>query len=811
MNRRSVLPFVLCLICLNSLVATPLFAADATAIWSSIAKPTADPTKVAAVKQLVLTHDRVRIVLEEGVLQYSEPVEGVIVAAAFRGKGTLQVTPPNKLEVQQLHLFTGEDKLELSFNEAAFYATDTTFTDLAAQLQWGAPGDPRLAELMASRLRDGEEYGAEVTPRLFKGVLSENRKRTAFFMADIKSDKHGWVQARYDNLELEEVRVGRWAQMEVGRNFDVWMQFAAGDRNPFTVWQDPLARKDFEIHNYQIDSTVGENAELHATARVDLQYRVDRERVLSFVLDANLRVDSIKDAAGNALPFFQPREPKDRAFSYGDYVAVVLPAATHAGGNEKLEFHYGGKRVVFKVGPGNFFCKSFGWYPSITEDFAARSNFELNFKSPKKYTLVATGAKVGDTTNGNQSITTWKSDMPQAVAGFAFGDYKVVNDKIGDIDLQILANKSGDDRLQEIQGYADGNMPGSGGSSGVALGTLTPAAMAKPMAIEIGNNVRVFEKYFGPFPFKHLTVTNISGDYGQGWPSLLYLSVLSFLDSTQRHELGINDEVLISDFFRAHETSHQWWGHQVAWKSYHDQWLSEGFAQFSGNLYVQYRRNFQEYLKRLRADRFDLSRRDRKNRTYESVGPVWMGERLASSDAPRAYDMVIYAKGGYVLHMLRMMLWDSHSPEPDHRFIEMMKDFTATYNNKAASTEDFEAIAEKHMTKEMELEPGRGLLWFFRQYIYNTGIPQYQFSSKIEPAEGGKWRITGTLTRTGVPDGWMDLMPLYVQFGGGKSARLGMIPAVRSTTTLDSVIAMPQKPEKIVVNMNEDILADVKQ
>jgi len=54
-------------------------------------------------------------------------------------------------------------------------------------------------------------------------------------------------------------------------------------------------------------------------------------------------------------------------------------------------------------------------------------------------------------------------------------------------------------------------------------------------------------------------------------------------------------------------------------------------------------------------------------------------------------------------------------------------------------------------------------------------------------------------------------MPLYVQVGGGKSARLGLIPAVRSTTTLDSVVGMPQKPEKIVVNMNEDILADVKQ
>src|ERR1019366_10488476 len=114
-----------------------------------------------------------------------------------------------------------------------------------------------------------------------------------------------------------------------------------------------------------------------------------------------------------------------------------------------------------------------------------------------------------------------------------------------------------------------------------------------------------------------------------------------------------------------------------------------GFAQFSGNLYVQYRQNFSEYLKRLRADKYELGGRDRKNRTYESIGPVWMGERLSNSDAPGAFDVVVYNKGGYVLHMLRMLLWDSQSPEADHRFIDMMKDFTATYDNKAASTEDF--------------------------------------------------------------------------------------------------------------------------
>jgi aminopeptidase N len=38
--------------------------------------------------------------------------------------------------------------------------------------------------------------------------------------------------------------------------------------------------------------------------------------------------------------------------------------------------------------------------------------------------------------------------------------------------------------------------------------------------------------------------------------------------------------------FIAHETAHQWWGDMVSWRSYRDQWLSEGFAEYSGILYT---------------------------------------------------------------------------------------------------------------------------------------------------------------------------------------------------------------------------------
>lgn len=53
---------------------------------------------------------------------------------------------------------------------------------------------------------------------------------------------------------------------------------------------------------------------------------------------------------------------------------------------------------------------------------------------------------------------------------------------------------------------------------------------------------------------------------------------------------------------------------------------------------------------------------------------------------------LIYPKGAYILHMVRMMMWDRKTG--DHDFKELMQDFVKTYSGKAATTEDFKAMVE---------------------------------------------------------------------------------------------------------------------
>jgi hypothetical protein len=67
--------------------------------------------------------------------------------------------------------------------------------------------------------------------------------------------------------------------------------------------------------------------------------------------------------------------------------------------------------------------ESFGWYPTRAEAFATRADFELNFQFPKKYSLVATGDKLSEGLEGDVALSRWKSGIPLAVAGFAYGDW----------------------------------------------------------------------------------------------------------------------------------------------------------------------------------------------------------------------------------------------------------------------------------------------------------------------------------------------------------------------------------------------------
>jgi hypothetical protein len=154
--------------------------------------------------------------------------------------------------------------------------------------------------------------------------------------------------------------------------------------------------------------------------------------------------------------------------------------------------------------------------------------------------------------------------------------------------------------------------------------------------------------------------------------------------------------------------------------------MSEGFADMSASLFLQYvygQKNLDEYHKFWADERELMLQRNKEGRRPVDVGPVTLGYRL--SNARSGFDIgrrLLYPKGAYILQMIRFMMQERQG-DPDARFKAMMHDFTKTYANRIASTEDFKAILEKHMTPDMDVDHNHKMDWFFDEFVYGTEFP----------------------------------------------------------------------------------------
>ena len=117
------------------------------------------------------------------------------------------------------------------------------------------------------------------------------------------------------------------------------------------------------------------------------------------------------------------------------------------------------------------------------------------------------------------------------------------------------------------------------------------------------------------------------------------------------------------------------------------------------------------------------------------AGAITQGFRLRTPGSPQAGQAIMYSKGAFVVHMLRMMMYEEGRPDRDAPFKVMMSDFVKTWSGRNPSTDDFKAIAEKHMTRDMNLAGDGKLDYFFNQWVYGTDIPA--LTSKLEATDIG--------------------------------------------------------------------------
>jgi aminopeptidase N len=258
---------------------------------------------------------------------------------------------------------------------------------------------------------------------------------------------------------------------------------------------------------------------------------------------------------------------------------------------------------------------------------------------------------------------------------------------------------------------------------------------------------------FGPSTIRNLAVTPIPGGFGQGFPGLVYLSTLAYLNPARlpAHLHERSEETFYSELLETHEVAHQWWGNLVVPASYHDDWLIESLANYSALLLLERRKGVKALDDVLNDYRTDLLTKTGAGRTLESAGPIIWGYRLESSLAPDGWRAVTYEKGTWIIHMLRRRLGDE-------KFLALLREVASHHHS--ISTEEFRELASQYAPKS----PDSGLKIFFDNWVYGTGVP----TVKLSYSWGGA-KLSGTLTQRDVDDAFTAYVPVEVQIGSKSS------------------------------------------
>jgi len=157
--------------------------------------------------------------------------------------------------------------------------------------------------------------------------------------------------------------------------------------------------------------------------------------------------------------------------------------------------------------------------------------------------------------------------------------------------------------------------------------------------------------------------------------------------------------------------------------------------------------------------------------------------------------------------MLRMMMHDRQTG--DQRFKAMMQDFVKTYSGKSATTEDFKAMVEKYMTRDMDVDGNHKMDWFFNEYVYGTQLPAYKVDASFDPGPDGDMVMSFKVTQSNVNDKFSMLVPLYLELADGGIVSMGRA-RITGNSFLEQKVPLKgvkARPRRVIVNYYDDVLA----
>ncbi len=639
---------------------------------------------------------------------------------------------------------------------------DGTLEELEGAVKFGPGVVPGEVQGIA---RQGLKFLAEEDSRTFEPDLMSaflNGERSSLFYAHIKRGSGGPLMFMLNPNEFEAVRLqGKITRRGYDRRSEVITQFPLRDRRREAGMSGERLRQA-DIQSYVMDVSlpptgIGEIG-FAATATVEIVADSAVGPWVVFELFDKLRVDSASWVGGAKATVARGKD--------SPLLWVLLDRQIRPGEVRSLRLHYHGD-LIDRFGDFFLIKSSAAWYPRSLEG-RSLAKFDLTFTTGSSYLLASVGERVDSSRSGGTSRTRWVTPGRIRNASFNLGLFKGYEVVAPDVPhVTVMVSEEAHRKLSRHY--------------------VQQRNMRERVGADVSGSLRFFQELYGPPPVRRFYATEIPGWHGEAFPGMVHLSWATFQNTSD----GGDDEV-----FRAHEVAHQWWGIGVDFASYHDQWLSEGFANFSGLWYLQsVSKDNDKYFAMLRQWRSSILLREGE------PGPISLGYRVFASrdDDLDDYQTVVYKKGAWVVHMLRILMLDLKTMG-DYRFKAMMKDFYGKYEGRRASTEDFQRVVERHAGAEMG--------WFFDQWVHSTAVPTYRVAQRTEPAGNGRFRVRLRVRQDGVPDRFQMFVPVTVDMGKDRKARVRV--KVKGPVTEIELPLMPAEPKSVKFNDLEGVLADVK-
>ncbi|MDO8794131.1 MAG: M1 family aminopeptidase, partial [Vicinamibacterales bacterium] len=666
-----------------------------------------DPAKQFTAHNFEFSDEDLKLTLIEGSVFVSDTDQGT-TALVLVGRGDMSFRPTPLTEKSQVRIFSGADTIETRFDAAYIRINPDDLDRFISTRQ------------LVSRPVDRNDFRA--ADRIFR---DDSQKSYTLELGDLSRDTWSLVPLPRDLVA--EIHTRRFNTLTYSRSSSVREDINLFDRNSnktIALYSSPLNDRhgvslgdeegaaDFTVSHYDVDvSSFPERRWIEGRARLSIRVGQNLINTLTLQLAEPLVVQSVVSNEYGRL--FSMRVKNQNS------VVVSLPMTLSRGAEMTLTVTYAGRLEPqtldaesmavgqrgapqldadgvmdqYVLEPSFVYSNQSNWYPRPSASHYATARLRITV--PANLACVASGERdaaspVPVTTKDPSRRKTYVFNAVQPLRYLAFvvSRFATAQNIVTEhLKVSVEANPGHAKRGREVA----------------------------ERAVDIA---RFYQSLLDDSPYPSFTVAltegNLPGGHSPGYFAVLNEPPLPLLAFAPRNDPASFGNY--PDFFLAHELAHQWWGQAVGWRTYHEQWLSEGFSQYFAALYAQQRGPggpgsnvvFRGIMRQMRNWAIDET----------DQGPISLGYRLGHIQGDgRIRRAIVYDKGALVLHMLRGLVGDD-------AFFRGLRRFYRTSRFRSADTSDFWAA--------MEWESGRSLGRFFERWIYGSTLPRLNFSYRVD-------------------------------------------------------------------------------